>query len=69
MRTQATWAAALGTGGALMFAWVALHEWSYREDHPYRSGPAGVIVIAALGGILASVGVALLGWALRERAE
>lgn len=37
----------------------------YRKDHPYRSGPAGVIVVAAIGGILVSIGVAGVGWTFR----
>ena len=66
MRTIATWAAALGVLGVATFAWVAQHEWAYRNAHPYRSGPAGVLIVAAVGGVLVSAGLALVGWALRE---
>lgn len=65
--SRAAWAA-LGAG--LLFVGVAIHEWSYKADHPYAYGPAVVITVAALAGALLAGAVAYLAFLLHtERVD
>lgn len=50
----------LAIAGAVLCAGVALHEWSYYQDHPHRTGVAGVLVVLALGAALGCAAVALI---------
>ena len=34
--------------GLTLSVGVAIHEWLYRHDHPYRSGVSGVLVVLSL---------------------
>lgn len=54
---------ALAAVAFLLFVGVAIHEWNYAADHPYRYGPAKVIATGALAGAVLSVavGLAVLG--------
>jgi hypothetical protein len=52
---------------ALMFAWVAWHEFSYAHDHPYAYGPANVIGVAGVAGAI--VAICLLLVITKDREE
>jgi hypothetical protein len=54
---------------AVVFAYVAIHELSYASSHPYAYGPAKIIAWGGGGGVLLSVAVGLLGYALTRRAQ
>lgn len=40
---------------ALMFVWVAWHEFGYARRHPYAYGPANVIGVAGVAGAIVAV--------------
>jgi len=39
----------------LMFAWVAWHEFGYAHRHPYAYGPANVIGVAGVAGVIVAI--------------
>lgn len=45
---------------AVLFAYVAFHEISYAVGHPYRYGPAVVIAVVGVAGVLVSLAVAMI---------
>ncbi len=50
----------IGYVSGLLFAVVALDEWSYAREHPYRSGPAVNIALASLAGLGIAVALVLI---------
>lgn len=46
--------------------WVAIHEFSYAGSHPYAVGPANVIGVAAVAGVLLSLAVIFIATAIRR---
>jgi hypothetical protein len=59
--------AVAGAVGCVLALGVALHEWSYHQSHPGRTGVSGVLVVLALAVALASFGVASIGWEEAKR--
>ena len=57
-------AIALAVLAAVVFAGVGIHELSYASDHPHAYGPAKVIAWGAGAGVLLSVAVGLLTYAM-----
>jgi uncharacterized membrane protein len=49
------WILALVAVAALTFAGVAVHEWDYKNAHPYAYGPAVVIAAASAAGIVLAI--------------
>jgi hypothetical protein len=49
----------VAVAAAIAAAGVAIHEWDYRQTHPYAGGPAAVIAIL---GVAVAVAVAALGY-------
>ena len=48
--------------GLTLSVGVAIHEWLYRQDHPYSSGVSGVLIalsLAVAAGCLAALSLAL----------
>jgi hypothetical protein len=54
---------------ALLFGYVAIHEWTYAIDHPNAYGPAKVIAVAGLAGVLLSIAVMIGSWSLHDAEE
>jgi hypothetical protein len=54
----------LAVVAAIVFVGVAVHEFSYANDHPYAYGPAEVIAWGAGAGALACMAIALVGYGL-----
>jgi hypothetical protein len=55
---------ALSAIAAIVFAYVAIHELTYAGDHPYAYGPAKVVAWGGAAGILLSLAVGVVGYAL-----
>ena len=51
---------------ACIFGGVAVHEFDYASGHLYAYGPAKVIAWGGVAGVVVSVGVGLLGYALTQ---
>jgi hypothetical protein len=51
---------------ACIFGGVAVREFNYASGHPYAYGPAKVIAWGGVAGVVVSVGVGLLGYALTQ---
>ena len=45
MKPGAVVALCLAMAGAALSVGVAVHEWSYHEDHPGRTGVSGVLTV------------------------
>jgi hypothetical protein len=45
---------------------VAIHAFDYASGHPYAYGPAKVIAWGGVAGVVVSIGVGLLGYALTQ---
>lgn len=50
----------LSYAAAILFGYVAFHEIVYAVGHPHAHGPAMVIAVGALAGVLTSLAVALV---------
>ena len=57
-------AATLSVVALVIFAGVAIHEWSYASGHPHAYGPAKVIAWAGVGGAVLSAAFGMLTVAL-----
>ena len=53
--------------GALIFAWIAVHEFGYANHHPHDAALAEVLAWGAIAGTLVAVAVVLHWWDLDER--
>ena len=54
--------------GLTLSVGVAIHEWLYRHDHPYRSGVSGVLVVLSIAVAAGCVAVLQLSLAhLKEQ--
>jgi hypothetical protein len=60
---------ALAGVACIVFLGVMFHELSYASGHPYAYGPAKVIAWGAGAGGALALGVALLAYVGRTRAE
>ena len=68
MKPGAVVAVCLAVAGAALSVGVAVHEWSYHEDHPGRPGVSGVLTVLGVGAALGCLGVAVLAWVIgRDR--
>ena len=63
MRPLTVVAICLAIAGALLCAGVAVHEWTYHQDHPGRTGVSGVLTALGIGAALGCLAVAALAWA------
>lgn len=50
----------LAVTGAVLCSGVAVHEWSYHEDHPFATGVSGVLTVLSIGATLGCLAVAAL---------
>lgn len=48
--------------GLVLCVGTGIHELQYRADHPFASGPAGVIAVLSFGAALGCLAAALLAW-------
>ena len=55
--------------GVVLCVGVGIHELQYRADHPFASGPAGVIAVLAFGAAAGCLGVAALAWDAMRRSR
>jgi hypothetical protein len=53
--------------GLVLCVGVGVHELQYRADHPFASGPAGVIAVLAFAAAAGCLGVAALAWESMRR--
>jgi hypothetical protein len=53
--------------GAVLCVGVAVHEWTYHEDHPYATGVSGVLTVAGIGAALGCLAVAALAVSFGRR--
>jgi hypothetical protein len=60
-------AVCMAIAGAVVCGGVAIHEWNYHENHPFRTGVSGVLTVLAIGGVLGCLAVAVLAWAVGRR--
>ena len=61
-------AVCLAVAGAALSVGVAVHEWTYHQDHPGRTGVSGVLTVLGVGAVLGCLAVAVLAWAIgRDR--
>lgn len=68
MKPGAVVAVCLAVAGAALSVGVAVHEWSYHQDHPGRTGVSGVLTVLGVGAVLGCLAVAVLAWAIgRDR--
>jgi hypothetical protein len=63
----------LGTGAmvcsvlaACVSGYVAIHEYSYAGSHPYAVGPANVIALGGIAGVLIAAAVFMIALAVRR---
>ena len=56
----------LAIAGALLCVGVAVHEWSYHQDHPHATGVSGVLTTLSIGAALGCLAVAVLA-CVRDR--
>ena len=64
MRPGAVVAVCLGVAGAALSIGVAVHEWSYHQDHPGRTGVSGVLTVLGSGAALGCLAVVVLAWVI-----
>jgi hypothetical protein len=68
MKPLAAVALVLALAGALLCGWTAVNEWTYYQDHPFRTGVSGVLTVLAVGATLGCLAVAVLAIAVgRDR--